>query len=180
MAIKIGEKIKNLRLASDLTQEELADRAGLTKGFISQLERDLTSIGLDSLEDILTAMDSSLSEFFSEAPEEKPVYTEEDRRSIDYEGVESFQLLVPGATNRRMEPALVVLGPEESTDEVEPFRGEVFGIVFQGRIAIKLGRQVYKARKGDSFYFAADSHHQITNTGAREAKFLWITSPPYF
>jgi transcriptional regulator with XRE-family HTH domain len=180
MAIKIGEKIKNLRLASDLTQAELADRAGLTKGFISQLERDLTSISLDSLEDILIAMDTSLSEFFSEAPEDKPVYTEQDRRSIEYEGLQSFELLVPGATNRRMEAALVVMKPGEYTEEIEPFRGEVFGMVFQGRIALKIGRQTYKAKNGDSFYFSADQHHQISNTGAREAKFLWITSPPYF
>jgi len=47
--MKIGERIRNLRQSSNLTQEELADRANLTKGFISQIERDLTSISLDSL-----------------------------------------------------------------------------------------------------------------------------------
>jgi len=51
--MKIGERIRNLRQMSNLTQEELAERAGLTKGFISQIERDLTSISLDSLIKIL-------------------------------------------------------------------------------------------------------------------------------
>ncbi len=59
--IKIGERIRNLRELSNLTQEELADRANLTKGFISQIERDLTSISLDSLIQILEAMDEKLS-----------------------------------------------------------------------------------------------------------------------
>ncbi len=54
--MKIGERIRNLRQLSNLTQEELAERANLTKGFISQIERDLTSISLDSLAQILDAL----------------------------------------------------------------------------------------------------------------------------
>lgn len=46
----IGEKIKNLRIILGLTQEELAERAELTKGFISQVERNLTSPSIASLE----------------------------------------------------------------------------------------------------------------------------------
>ncbi len=66
--MKIGEKIKNLRLAQELTQEELANRADLTKGFISLLERDLQSPSLDTLELILNALDTSPNEFFDEDP----------------------------------------------------------------------------------------------------------------
>ena len=62
--MKIGERIRNLRQLSNLTQEELAERANLTKGFISQIERDLTSISLDSLIQILDALDENISDFF--------------------------------------------------------------------------------------------------------------------
>lgn len=41
--MKIGEKLKNLRIQKNLTQEELGERTDLTKGYISQLERDLSS-----------------------------------------------------------------------------------------------------------------------------------------
>ncbi len=51
--MKIGEKIKELRIQKSLTQEELADRAELSKGFISQLERDLTSPSIATLVDML-------------------------------------------------------------------------------------------------------------------------------
>ena len=74
--MKIGERIKNLRELSNLTQEELAERAGLTKGFISQIERDLTSISLDSFIQILEAMDENISDFFRESSAEKIVYRE--------------------------------------------------------------------------------------------------------
>lgn len=178
--IQIGEKIRNLRLASDLTQAELAERAGLTKGFISQLERDLTSISLDSLIDILTAMNIPLSGFFGETPSEKVVYPQEGRTTIVKQGVANFELLVQGATNRKLEPALVTLRPGESTEETEPFAGDEFGFILQGRVALRLGQQTFRAKKGDSFYFTADRHHRLQNIGHREAVILWITCPPYF
>ncbi len=178
--IKIGEKIRNLRLASNLTQEELAERAELTKGFISQIERDLTSISLDSLEHLLTALNTTLGAFFTETTGARVIFSTEARTAIVKEGVKSFQLLVPGATNREMEPALVVLRAGESTEETEPYSGEEFGFVLQGRIALKLGPQIFKAKKGDCFYFTADKHHTLQNIGKGEAIILWVTCPPYF
>ena len=97
--MKIGERIRNLRQSSNLTQEELAERAGLTKGFISQIERDLTSISLDSLIQLLEALDENISDFFREASAEKIVYREQDRVPIEKERIEKFELLVPGAVS---------------------------------------------------------------------------------
>ena len=56
--MEIGRKIKDLRIAKGLTQEELADRSELSKGFISQLERDLTSPSIATLADILQVLGS--------------------------------------------------------------------------------------------------------------------------
>jgi len=178
--MKIGDKIRNLRLASDLTQEELAERAGLTKGFISQIEHDLTSISLESLEHILTALNTTLGAFFSETTGERVIFSAEHRTAMVKEGVKSFQLLVPGATNREMEPALVELAPGESTEETDPYPGEEYGFVLKGRISLHLGPQVFKAQQGDSFYFSADRHHRLQNIGKGEAVILWVTCPPYF
>jgi transcriptional regulator with XRE-family HTH domain len=100
--MKIGERIRNLRQLSNLTQEELAERAGLTKGFISQVERDLTSISLDSLIQILGALDEDISEFFRDSTgEEKIVYRENDRVVIEKDKIRRFELLVPGSRINR-------------------------------------------------------------------------------
>ena len=56
MEMDIGSKIKELRVVKGLTQEELADRAELSKGFISQVERDLTSPSIATLSDILQCL----------------------------------------------------------------------------------------------------------------------------
>ena len=72
--MNIGEKIKALRVANGLTQEELANRCELTKGFISQVERDLTSPSIATLVDILESLGTNLKEFFNETEEEKIVF----------------------------------------------------------------------------------------------------------
>ena len=76
--MEIGKKIKRLRLQRGLTQEELADRCELSKGFISLLERDLTSPSIATLVDILESLGSDLKSFFSETGDEKLVFGEED------------------------------------------------------------------------------------------------------
>ena len=63
--MQLGQKIKELRMMYGLTQEELADRAELSKGFISQLENNLTSPSISTLEDILQCLGMSISEFFA-------------------------------------------------------------------------------------------------------------------
>jgi transcriptional regulator with XRE-family HTH domain len=178
--MKIGERIRNLRQSSNLTQEELADRANLTKGFISQIERDLTSISLDSLVPILEALDENISDFFREASEEKIVYREKDRVAIEKEKIERFELLVPGSTNRRLEPILLTLRKGESTPKEKPHEGEEFGLVLLGRINLRFGREILKLKRGECFYLSAEKEHWIHNSSSMEAVVLWISSPPSF
>lgn len=178
--MKIGEKIKSLRQLSALTQEELAERAELTKGFISQVERDLTSISLDSLVQILDALDVDLSHFFQEIVEERIVFQEEDKIRIKQNGVGAFELLVPGSANRSMEPVKLTLKPGQRTEEEEPHSGEEMGYIVKGKVSIRLGDKSYIAEEGNCFYFTAKGVHQIWNAGRGEAVVLWITSPPSF
>ena len=71
--MELGKKIKELRNKQGLTQEELADRAELSKGFISQLERDMTSPSIATLEDLLQCLGTTLGEFFMEEQEEEQI-----------------------------------------------------------------------------------------------------------
>ena len=75
---RIGIRIKDLRNKNGLTQEELAARTELTKGFISQLERGQTAPSVSTLQDIVECLGTNLSEFFSEEREPQIVYKKED------------------------------------------------------------------------------------------------------
>ena len=178
MRLEIGQKIKALRLASELTQSELAARARLTKGFISQVERDQTSISLDSLLDILDALGVTITEFFNDTGQAKKVFTPKDRISLPEKGAERFEILIPGSTNNLMDPIMVTLAPGESLPEEGPHAGEEFGYVLSGTLTLIVGKKHHKITSRSCFYFEADQHHQFVNRGKAKTSFLWVTSPP--
>ena len=96
--MSIGAKLKELRVCKGLTQEELADRAELSKGFISQLERDLTSPSIATLMDILQCLGTSIGEFFNEAPEEQIVFGKQDYfEKNDAEYKNNIKWIIPNA-----------------------------------------------------------------------------------
>ncbi len=176
----IGEKIKDLRLGCELTQEELADRCELTKGYISQLENDLTSPSIATLIDILSALGTDLKEFFSDMErEEKVVFTKAEHIE---KVTDAFTLnwLVPNAQKNAMEPTHMLLKSGASTDEDFPHEGEEFGYVLKGEIVLVLGKKKVKVKKGESFYFVSNKVHRIINKGSVDAEFIWVSSPPSF
>ena len=175
----LGAKIKQMRNQKSLTQEELADRCELTKGYISQLENNLNSPSIATLTDILSALGSNLSEFFREEPEEKVVFTREEFIEKDADGVR-LDWLIPNAQKNMMEPMLVELTENAETAGDVPHEGEEFGYVLEGRIAIQLGNKQHVCKKGEAFYYTASKPHSIINKGRGKAKFLWISTPPNF
>ncbi len=179
--MKLGERIRDLRTRNYLTQEELADRCELTKGFISQLERDLTSPSIATLVDILDALGTNLREFFTEDEEEKVVFSTEDTfMKIDEEHGYSITWLIPNAQKNAMEPILAEILPGGETKEDSPHEGEEFGYVLSGSIELIRGREVQRLAKGDSFYFKSRSGHRLKNTGKKNAVVIWVSSPPSF
>lgn len=180
MIEEIGQKIRNLRHAAELTQGELAERADLTDGFISQVERGRTSISIDSLKQILDALNVSLTDFFREEKPQPIVFGHREEVEIEEGGSGRLRILVRGATNRLMEPALLDLPSEAATSLRAPFQGDCFGYVLKGRIQIQFGGEIFRARIGQSFYFTADREHRLSNPYLVPAQVLWLTSPPTF
>lgn len=178
MNLKIGEKIRALRLASDLTQEELADRAQLTKGFISQLENDQTSISVDSLDDILKALGVTLSEFFSDTTDEKVVFAPSERVPVEGFDISKFELLIPGSTNNLMDPILLELKPGEKMEPRGPHPGEQFGYVLTGTATLRIDKKSYTVPARHCFYFESDRTHQLMNNGRTVVRLLWVITPP--
>lgn len=179
--MEIGKKIRRLRIQNSLTQEELAERCELTKGFISQVERDLTSPSIATLRDILEGLGTNLRDFFNEIEDEKIVFTQDDvfiTENEDYKYV--LKWIIPNAQKNIMEPILIELEQGGRTKEDSPHEGEEFGYVLKGSIFVYLGKERYKVRKGQSFYFKANFNHYITNAGKSKASVIWVSTPPSF
>ncbi len=182
MIMKIGTKLKDLRIAKNLTQEELADRAELSKGFISQVERDLTSPSIATLVDILQCLGTDLQEFFSSTPaDEQIVFHNCDYfEKIDTELKNKIEWIIPNAQKNMMEPIRLTLEPGGSTYPDIPHEGEEFGYILHGSITIHLGKQSYKAKRGEAFYFTPNTQHYITANGKTGAELIWVSTPPSF
>ncbi len=178
--MRIGQNLKKLRKANSLTQEELASRADLTKGYISQLENDATSPAISTLKDILDVFGVSISEFFDHPQESQVVFGKEATVvSTDEDGIR-VELLVPGAQNRTMDPALVTLQAGEAMEEQAIHEGEEFGYLLSGRIELTLDDKAYTVKKNECFFFPSDRRHAVKNTGKGAAKILWVVTPPTF
>ena len=149
----IGEKIKRMRIEKQLTQEELANRCELSKGFISQLENNLTSPSIATLIDILEILGTNLREFFNEIDDERICFTK---------------------------PIIITLESGGQYKEEKPHQGEEFGYVLSGSIYLHIGDKKNKVKKGESFYFKPRANHYISNAGKTVAKVIWVSTPPSF
>ncbi len=180
--MEIGAKLKGLRQLRGLTQEELADRCELSKGFISQVERDQASPSIATLTDLLECLGITLKEFFSDDGKEKTVYTRSDM--FVKEDAESLHgritWLVPTAQKNSMEPILVELGAGGETEEIKPHEGEEFGYVLSGTLTLLTGAARQKIHAGESFCLHPKTVHSIRNDGKHPARFIWVTDPPMF
>ena len=179
--IDIGNRIRQLRIKNDLTLEELASRTELTKGFLSQLERNLTAPSLQTLEDISAALGVSMSRFFAVEEEEQVVFTDEDT-FVDEQEEYTIHWIVPNAQKNSMEPLRMEIRPNGRTQTVYPHKGEEFGYVLQGRITLvsESFPEGQTVRKGESFYVRGNEQHHLENRTGRDAEVIWISTPPSF
>ncbi|MDR0880625.1 MAG: XRE family transcriptional regulator [Clostridioides sp.] len=177
----IGEKIRRLRIEKKLTQEELANRCELSKGFISQIENNLTSPSIATLIDILEILGTDLREFFNETHDERITFKKEDMFETEDDEL-SYKLtwLVPNAQKNEMEPIILTLESAGRYKEEKPHEGEEFGYVLAGSVYIHMGNLKYKVKKGESFYYRPRETHYISNEGKTVAKVLWVSTPPTF
>ena len=88
--------------------------------------------------------------------------------------------MIPNAQKNAMEPILIELKPEGRTKRILLMKEEEFGYVMKGSIFIHIGSEKHKVRKGESFYYKANSNHYISNGGKTKASVLWVSTPPSF
>ncbi len=179
--MNIGKKIKNLRTQYGLTQEELAIRCELSKGFISQLENDLTSPSLVTLNDILEVLGTTLTDFFKVSKVEKVDVHKADDYFVKNEDGQEITWLISDAQNKDMEPIKIKLDPGARTFEYQAHESDLYGYVLSGEITVVVGTSSYLCCQGDSFYIKDPlNKHYIENNKDTDAEFLWVSTPPIF
>lgn len=181
--MQIGEKVKQLRIQYGLTQEELASRCELSKGFISMLENDLTSPSVSTMQDLLEVFGMSLSDFFltvEESPREEVVYKKGDYFVNEHEEY-TIEYLVPDAQVKEIESLKITLNKSGKTDLIPPHEGDMHGYILRGKVELHINGDIYKLSAGDSFYYSKPASEQyIKNIAQTKSELLWISTPPVF
>ncbi len=176
----IGYRIKQLRTKQNLTLEELASRCELTKGFLSQLERNLTSPSIATLENILEVLGVKMADFFKDNKAEQVVFTEKDYY-VDKQEDSTIHWIVPNAQKNEMEPIILEIMPNGQSRVIMPHVGEEFGYVLSGKIQLVINDQEgLSVKKGETFYILGNEQHYLRNDSNQIARVLWICTPPIF
>ena len=177
----IGERLKRLRIQKNLTQEELGERTDLSKGYISQVERDLASPSMETFFNILQVLGCAPKDFFDkESTSQKEYYSLEDQTSYE-ETDEGYKLtwLVPESNEKEMESLILKLDKNSNYKTFDPSESETLCYVLKGKCKLRLGDEEFIASTHESFYFLATSEHRISNPFDEECEVLIVATNSY-
>lgn len=183
MDIKIGEEIKRLRKKKGLNISDLAEKANLSAGMISQVERDMVSPSIVTLWKITQALDVSVGYFFDEDSDVNmnPVVRRDKRKKISVSSHNALYELLSPDLNRKIEFLYITINPgDSSTDDLVTHEGEEGGIVIKGRLKILMEDREYILEEGDSIYFDSTIPHRYVNIGDEVCESIWAMTPPSF
>lgn len=184
MTENVGKKIKDLRTNQNLTLKDLSAKTNLSIGFLSQLERGLTTIAIDSLSNIAQALQVNLSYFIEEAKHnekivlrsyEKEVFQVENNQFIHYH-------LTNDIENKCLLPRLIEILPTNSKETVAAYahEGEEFVYVLEGILTLFIGEEEKELFPGDSAHYSSKRAHNWANYTNRTVKILTVHTPNMF
>lgn len=181
----IGEKIRLLRKSRQVTLKGLAKRTSLSIGYLSQVERNLSSPSVNVLRDIAIALGVNISWFFevpekSQSGEERFIVRKANRRQLRFRSGITDSLLTPDL-NGQIELLLSRFEPGASSGE-EPYThiGEEAGVVMAGQLELWIDGESFLLSEGDSFNFPSSAPHRYRNPGETESVVIWSITPPSY
>lgn len=180
----VGAKLKSIRLIRNISQRELAKRAGVTNSTISMIEKNSVSPSISSLKKVLNGIPISLVEFFSEElgseTTQQIVYKQEELMDIGSGDV--HMNLVGKSFPRRQMTFLIETYPPNADTGTEMLKNdaEEGGYILEGKIELTVGTDVYILQAEDSYYFDNNKPHRFRNIYDETCKIVSATTPANF
>ena len=177
----VGRRLRSLRQARGLSLEKVAARTGLSIGFVSQVERGLSSPSLRVLALLADTLQTGIGGLFEGAePEADPIVVhEKDRPELRlWRAGITKQLLTPTGGSQGLSLFRMVLDPLASTgDDLFSHDGEEAGVVLEGQLTLVVETRTLDLGAGDSFRFASRRPHRFANpSAAARTVVLWVNA----
>lgn len=175
----LGETVRRLRSERQLSVRTLANRAGFSPSFISQVERNQASPSIASLERLAGALGVTLGQFFRDSTEEPEAVTRAAgrQRLTSWWSRARVEALSPMHAGRRFEAVMITLAAGGSSGKrPHAQRGEEFVIVFEGEVRLTLGSTRYVLGRGDTVSFEASTPRRWENPARTPARLVIVSS----
>jgi transcriptional regulator with XRE-family HTH domain len=180
--VDVGERLRDIRRFRRATLKTIADRAGVSESFLSQVERGRASASIASLRRIAGALGVTVADLFEpEGPPRPRVLRRDQRPSLAF-GVLGRKLLLTPRPLQHLEVFVGELDTGGSTG-AEPYAhgdSEELFVVLSGNVQLELDGDVHDLETGDSIDYRSSTPHRVTNVGEERAEVMWIISPPSY
>ena len=180
--VDVGERLRDIRRLRRATLRTIAERAGVSESFLSQVERGRASASIASLRRIAGALGVTVADLFEPGGPPSPrVLRREERPSLAF-GILGRKLLLTPRPLQHLEVFVGELDPGGSTG-AEPYAhgdSEELFVVLSGNVELELGGDVHELETGDSIDYRSSTPHRAANVGEERAEVMWIISPPSY
>jgi len=174
---KVGKKLRYLRKQGDWTLKQLAKETDLSIGYLSNLERDITSPTLDNIQRICGTLGISLQELLDEDTEEKTVIKKEERKII-FEREDSICYESIHFGEDRLEGLCITVGPHTKYDTTNWIHNyDEIGLILEGSMVIRIEETYHTLNEGDAFFIKANTNHSFSNESANRCISYWVRDP---
>jgi len=184
MIEQVGLAIRQQRKALNLSIDQLAQRAGVSMGLISGVERGRGNPSFNALVQVAHALNMSVSSLLAARTDTDPVVRADQRRSMDLHGADEHDAtheLLTSRLDQTLEAVHITAPPGYDTS-ASPFThpGEEFGIVLTGHHEVYLDGQRHELGPGDSISYPSTVPHWYRNPGPETVTAIWVITPPTF
>lgn len=175
----VGERIRQFRRARQLTLRELADRAGISAGFLSEVERGHVNASISTLRRVSDELGVTLPDLFTDDEVADVRILRKVARPVIEVSELSSKYLLSQKPLRNLEVYVAEFAPGASAGEpyVHGDAQELL-IVTAGSATLELGGQTYVLDAGDSAEYRTSIPHSVHNRSDAFVELLWIISPP--
>jgi transcriptional regulator with XRE-family HTH domain len=181
--VDVGERLRAIRKTRRITLRTIAERAGLSESFLSQVERGRANASVASLKRIAAALGVNVADLFEPngGPSRPRVLRRDVRPALTFGTLGRKYMLTP----RPLEHLQVIVGELDAGGSKgdEPYThgdSEELLVVLEGVVHLQLGTDVFELSTGDSIDYRSSISHRLTNAGDGTAEVMWVISPPSY
>ena len=180
--VDVGERLRSLRIARRRTLRDVAERAGLSESFLSQVERGRASASVASLRRIADGLGVSIADLFQPSGPTQPRVLRRDERPTLAFGILGRKMLLTQRPLHQLEVFVGEIDPGGSTGAEQYAHGdsEELFVVLSGKVRLELGDGVHELETGDSIGYWSSTPHRISNAGDDTAEVMWVITPPSY